>query len=118
MITVWHGLYSLVLVFPWLRIDALPLSVQGKYRVSVYKQFFLSREPENSVKYISVTIDYIFTVKICLTSNFETGQGQLNENMHIVQSAYGNSYFMAIVKFVLFLSSFMLFTVKMCTKMT
>ena len=35
MITVWHGLFSLVLVFTGLRIEALPIStVQGIYTIS------------------------------------------------------------------------------------
>ena len=39
MFTVWHGLFSLVLMFPMLRIEASPLStVQGKFKYTFLKQ--------------------------------------------------------------------------------
>ena len=38
MFTVYHGLFSLVLTFPGLRIEALPLSaVQGKCIYKIFK---------------------------------------------------------------------------------
>ena len=40
MFTVWHGLFSLVLIFPRLRIEAPPYL---QYRVSVYTQFLKQR---------------------------------------------------------------------------
>ena len=45
MFTVWHGLFSLVLVFSGLRIDASP---HPQYRASVYT-LFESEEPVDSI---------------------------------------------------------------------
>ena len=38
MFTVWHGLFSLVLMFLRLTIEALPLStVHGKFKYNIFK---------------------------------------------------------------------------------
>ena len=55
MFTVWHGFFSLVFTFPGLRIEAMPLSVQGK---CIYKIFEVEiQETQYLLLYTNPSID-------------------------------------------------------------